>query len=360
MKIARVRSKMNAMLVPAVSLVLLLTALPVFAQLNLGQISGTLTDSSGSVVPNATVTVTDVARGVTRALTTDSTGQYSAPSLAPGTYTVRAEATGFSTTVRQGIDVGVGQELRIDISLQPGQQTQTVVVTGTPPIINTTSSVISTTLESKAINELPLSGRLYTKLLDYTPGVAGRPGGNTPTYSSNGAGTMANMWMLDGVDDVNQFAASGPLFGATTSADELTILPLDSIQEVNVIANPRAEFGWEQGAVVNVGLKSGTNTLHGTAYAYGRYTGWDAASPYLGPLPKATDEFKQFGASIGGHIIKDKLFYFGSYEGFRYTVGAPNIVQAPSSLSLGGDPTNSLPDAIKDLKANGITPNQLS
>jgi hypothetical protein len=339
---------------------LLLSTTPLFSQLNLGQISGAVSDQTGASVPGATVTVTDTERGVQRNLTTDSAGEYNAPSLNPGTYSVKVSASGFNPVERQGIAVGVGQSLRIDLKLNPGTQSQTVLVEGTPPLVNTGNSMISTTIESKAINELPLSGRLYTKLLDYTPGIAGRPGGNTPTYSSNGPGTMANMWMLDGVDDVNQFAASGPLFGATTSADELTVLPLDSIQEVNVVANPRAEFGWEQGAVVNVGLKSGTNSLHGSAYAYGRDTAMDAKSPYLGPLPKADDEFKQFGASIGGRIVKDKLFYFGNYEGFRYTVGAPGILQVPSSLPLGGDTTNSFPDAIADLKANGIQPNQLS
>ena len=334
---------------------------PAFSQLNLGQIGGAVTDASGAAVPNAMVTVTDQARGVQRQLTSDTAGQYLAPSLIPGTYSVRVVAPGFNPTERRDIAVGVGQILRIDLALQPGTQNQTVLVEGTPPIINTTSAMISTTVESKQINDLPLNGRLYTKLLDYTPGIAGRPGGNTPTYSSNGAGTMANMWMLDGVDDVNEFAASGPLFGATTSSDELTILPLDSVQEVNVIANPRAEFGWEQGAVVNVGLKSGTNQLHGSAYAYGRDTSLDAKSPYLGPdLPIADDQFMQFGASIGGRIIKDKLFYFGNYEGFRYTVGSPSILQVPSSLPLGGDTANSIPDAIADLKANGIQPNQLS
>ncbi len=332
-----------------------------FAQLNLGHIYGVVTDPSGAVVPGAMVTVTDVARGVSRTLTTDTAGQYSAPSLTPGAYAVKVEAKGFNVVQREDVTVGVGQEVRIDLGLQTGTQTQEVVVTGAPPIINTTSSMISTTIEPKILNDLPLNGRLFTKLLDYTPGVAGRPGGNTPTYSSNGAGTMTNMWMLDGVDDVNEFAMSGPLFGATTSADELTVLPLDSIQEVNVSANPRADFGWTQGAVVNVGLKSGANALHGSAYAYGRYTGWDAKSPYIGPdLPKADDEFRQVGASIGGRIIKDKLFYFGNYEGFRYTVGAPGIFTAPSSLSLGGDPSNSFPDAIADMKANGVQPNQLS
>jgi hypothetical protein len=339
---------------------LLSISLPAFSQLNFGQISGTVTDSTGSILPGAAVTVTDVERGIARALTTDNAGLYSASSLVPGTYSVRATVSGFNTTERRDIEVGVGQIVRIDLALQPGTQNQTVLVEGAPPLINATNSMISTTIESKTINDLPLSGRLYTKVLDYTPGVAGRPGGNTPTYSSNGAGTMANMWMLDGVDDVNQFAASGPLFGATTSADELTILPLDSIDEINVIANPRAEFGWEEGAVVNVGLKSGTNSLHGSAYAYGRDTALDAASPYLGPLPKADDLFKQFGASIGGPIVKDKLFFFGNYEGFRYTVGSPSILQVPSSLPLGGDTTNSFPDAIADLKANGIQPNQLS
>jgi hypothetical protein len=342
-------------------LALLSISFPSFSQLNLGHIYGAVTDPTGASVPGAAVTVTDVERGVVRNLTTDSSGEYSAPSLIPGTYSVKVMASGFNPFNRQAIAVGVGQEIRIDVPLQTGTQNQTVEVSGAPPIMNTTSAMISTTLETKALNDLPLNGRLYTKLLDYTPGVAGRPGGNTPTYSSNGAGTMTQMWMLDGVDDVNQFAMSGPLFGATTSADELTVLPLDSIEEVNVIANPRAEFGWGQGAVVNVGLKSGTNSVHGTAYAYGRYTSMDAKSPYLGPdLPKADDEFKQFGASIGGHIIKDKLFYFGNYEGFRYTVGAPGILQIPSSVGLGGDPSNSFPDAIADLKANGVQPNQLS
>lgn len=297
----------------AVGLGLLLCCLPALPQLNLGRIYGAVTDQSGGLVPGAMVMVTDVDRGVTRTLTTDPAGEYAAPSLVPGTYSIRVEAKGFSAAVRRDVAVGVGQDVRFDLALQTGAQTQEIIVTGTPPIINTTSAMISTTIETKTLEDLPLNGRLFTKLLDFTPGVTGHPGGNTPNYSSNGAGLMTNVWMLDGVDDMNQFAMSGPLFGATTSADELTILPLDSIQEVNISANPRADYGWGQGAVVNVGLKSGTNTLHGSAYAYGRYTGRDARSPYLnngGDLPKADDLFEQFGASIGGAIIKDKLLFW--------------------------------------------------
>src|SRR5271165_1374834 len=213
----------------AVCVGFLLCSLPAFSQLNLGRIYGVVTDQSGAVVPGVMVTVTDVERGVSRTLATDNAGEYSAPSLVPGTYNVRAEAAGFNIYQRQDIAVGVGQDVRIDLALQTGNQTQEVIVTGTPAIINTTSAMISTTIETKSLEDLPLNGRLFTKLLDFTAGVAGRPGGNTPTYSSNGAGTMTNVWMLDGVDDMNQFAASGPLFGASTSADELTILPLDSI-----------------------------------------------------------------------------------------------------------------------------------
>lgn len=331
-----------------------------FGQRNLGQIYGTVTDASGAVIAGTSVTVTDVARGVTRTIKTDDAGEYSAPSLVPSTYVVRAEAEGFNTAERQQVTVGVGQDVRIDLTLQTGSQNQTVTVTGAPPIINTTTAMISTTVDAQSLDALPLNGRLYTKVLDYAPGISANPGGGTPTYESNGAGNSNQEWMLDGIDDVNEFAASGPLFGAATSSDELTILPLDSIDEVNIMANPPAEFGWENGAVVNVGLKSGTNTLHGSAYASGRDTALDAKSPYLQGLAKGDDLFKQFGGSIGGPIKKDKLFFFGNYEGFRYTEGSPGTVQIPSSLPNAGGPSQSFPDAIADLKANGIQPNQLS
>src|SRR5665213_2531353 len=231
MKLFEAGKKTGVLRISAVSLGLLLCCLPALPQLNLGRIYGSVTDQTGAVIPGVMVTVTDVARGVSRTLTTDNAGEYSAPSLVPGTYNIRAEAKGFNISQRQDVGVGVGQDVRIDVALQTGNQTQEIIVNGTPPIVNTTSAMISTTIETKTLEDLPLNGRLYTKLLDYTPGITGHPGGNTPNYSSNGAGLMANVWMLDGVDDMNQFAMSGPLFGATTSADELTELPLDSIQE---------------------------------------------------------------------------------------------------------------------------------
>jgi len=119
-----------------------------------------------------------------------------------------------------------------------------VTVSESVPLVDTSNEVISNTVETAILSELPINGRLYTKVLDFQPGVIGRPGGNSPNSSANGAGTQGNYWMLDGVENINIFVNSGPLIGAGTSTDELTIFPADAIQEVNVMANPPAEFGW--------------------------------------------------------------------------------------------------------------------
>jgi hypothetical protein len=342
----------------------LLLSLPAYSQLNSGSIGGGITDQTGAAIGGAKVTVTDAERGVSRALVTDSAGQYTAPSLTPAQYTVRAEATGFKAVERSNIALGVGQAVRVDLQLQPGEQNQTVTVTAEAPLIDTSNEVISNTIETITLNELPVNGRLYTKMLDFQPGIIGRPGGNSPNYSANGASVQGNYWMLDGVENVNIFVNSGPLIGAGTSTDELTLLPADAIQEVNVMANPSAEFGWFQGAVVNVGLKSGTNAIHGSAYGFGRNNSLEAYNPYQNgitpALPKADDNFEQYGASFGGPIRKDKLFYFGNYEGMRYTVGSPSLINTPTTSRSAQTPDDSLPLAIEGLLTNGVTPSPLS
>jgi hypothetical protein len=346
-----------------VSVSVLLLCLPASAQLNLGRIWGNISDQSGGVIGGATVTVLDVPRGVARSLTTDSAGGFSASSLVPSTYTVKIEFKGFKTIERQNVDVGVGQDVRLDLTLQPGDQAQTVTVTEAIPIIDTTNAVLSSTLQTEALAELPINGRLYTKVLDFQPGIHGNPGGNSPNYESNGAGSQGNYFLLDGVENSNIFVNSGPLIGAATSTDELTILPQDAVQEVNVMANPPAEFGWFQGAVVNVGLKSGTNTFHGSAYGFGRNNSLDAYDPYLAPGgPKNDDNFEQFGGSLGGRIKKDKLFYFGAVDGMRYTVGTAATANVPTVNGGTVDAaTNSVPLQIQDMINNhNILPNALS
>lgn len=354
----------NAMQALCASLGLLLISVPAFSQLNSGSIAGGITDATGAAIVGAKVTVIDMERNVSRPLVSDSAGQYTAPSLTPGQYEVRAESTGFQAVERKNITLGVGQAVRVDLQLQPGEQSQTVTVTGEVAQVDTSTEVISNTVDIVTLSELPINGRLYTKVLDFQPGIIGRPGGQSPNYSSNGAGGQGNYWMLDGVENVNIFINGGPLIGAGTSNDELTILPADAIQEVNVMANPTAEFGWFQGAVVNVGLKSGTNAIHGSAFAFGRNNSMDAYNPFLNnitpALPKADDDFEQYGGSIGGAIKKDKLFYFGTYEGMRYSVGAPTLINAPTTSANAQTPLDSLPLAINGLIANGVTPSQLS
>jgi hypothetical protein len=350
----------NAIRIFCAALGLLLLCLPAFSQLNLGSIAGTVTDSSGAVIAGATVTVTDMQRGVSRTLTTDTSGAYSAPSLTPGNYEVRAEYKGFQTLDRTGVAVGVAEAVRVDMSLQPGTEAQTVTVTEAVPLINVTNEVMSSTVEDTQLNQLPVNGHLYTKVLDFQPGVHGNPGGNSPNYQTDGASGQGNYFMLDGVENSNVFVNSGPLIGAATSTDELTILPQDAVQEVNVMTNPPAEYGWFQGAVVNVGLKSGTNTPHGDAYIYARNNNLDAYDPYLGGAPKQTDDFKQFGGSFGGPIKKDKLFYFAAFDGMRYTVGTATIVNAiPTTAFVSGN-LASIPYAIDNLIGQGVTPSPLS
>ena len=346
----------KAVQVLGASLAVLLFCLPVFSQLNLGRIFGGIADQTGGAIAGATVTVTDVQRGISRTLTTDEAGEYSAPSLTPGTYTVRAEAKGFKAIERQNMIVGVGQDVRVDLSVQPGEQTQTVTVTESIPVIQTTSAQLTEVLENETINELPLNGREFTKLLAYRPGAKS----NGLDIYVNGNRASSNSWMFDGLEDFNEWSASGPIVGGQNMFDEATILPIDTIQEVNVVDVPKAEYGWKPGAEVNVGLKSGTNSIHGTANAFGRDTAMDAKNQFLGPLlPKAVDNMEQFGATIGGPIKKNKLFYYAGYEGQRYTVGGPRFVQIPTSAS-GAGPTNSFPDAIAELKANSVPLSQLS
>ena len=320
---------------------------PVFAQLNFGRITGAITDQTGGAIVGATVTIVDVARGITRPLTTDTAGEYNAPGLTPGTYTVRAEAMGFRTIERQNVLVQVGGEVRVDLTLQPGEQTQTVTVTETLPMLNTTSSTLGGTLETQQIAELPLNGRSFVKMMDWVPGTSTINGND---FNFNGNSSNAQVWMFDGIDEFNPYG-TGPIVGGTSGFTQATIMPLDSINEVNIQTNPKGEYGWRPGAIVNTGVKSGTNAMHGTAFAMGRDTALDARNPFLlSNQPKSTDNFEQYGGSLGGPIIKNKVFYFTSYEGQRYTVAVPGNSQRPVNVSGLGNKT-SIPDAIAGINA---------
>src|SRR6267154_1351746 len=347
---------------------LLLLCPPAYSQGSFGRILGTVTDQSGGVVTGATVIVVDKDRGVTRTLPADDAGAYNAPNLTAGNYTVRVEAKGFKKLERQGVGIEVGHEVRVDVTLQPGDVSQTVTVTESVPLVETTNATMGGTLENADIVDLPLNGRDYQNLLSLRPGVQLYPGGGPWTQSANGTRPDESVWMVDGVLNISTFDAR-PIEGFPGPfQDSATVLPIDAIQEFNVMENPKAEYGWKSGAVVNVGIKSGTNSLHGSAYAFGRTTGWDArnyfnVAPVNGTcitnpaLPSFCDQVpvsvKQFGGVVGGPIKKDKLFFFGGYEGYRDFIGSDYSLTVPATASI-GDPSHSMVDAITALQSAHI------
>ena len=346
----------------ATTLIVFLLCLPVFGQGTAGRIIGTITDQSGGVISAANVTVTDVQRGIARTLVTDQSGEYVAPSLLPGTYAVRAEAKGFKTTEHSGLVLEVGRDLRVDLSLQPGEQTQTVTVTGEEPLVETTNATLGGTLSNETINDLPMMGRSYQNLLVLRPGMMIYPGGGGWTMSTNGSRPEENTFILEGLTNDNPLQGLTIINGPGVAGDAATLMPIDAIQELNILENPPAEYGGKGGAVVNVGIKSGTNSLHGTAYAFGRDSAWDARN-YFNPPPQEQRpvSLQQFGATAGGRIIKDKLFFFMGYEDERYTFGnnfLPSVPEATAQATL--SPSTSLPDAIQDLLNNHVTPSALS
>ena len=317
---------------------LFLICSPAFPQGNAGRILGTLTDQSGGVLVGATVTVTDTQRGTTRTLTTNQSGEYNSPNLLPSTYTVRAEAMGFKTIERLGILLEANQELRVDLVLQPGQQTQTITVTEALPMVDTTNAELGGTLQSDIIDSLPMNGRNFQNLLQLTPGVMIYPGGTSYSESTNGLRSHQNLYLVNGVFSSTPWDGQSVMNSSLHAGDAGTILPVDAIDELKTEENPRAEYGWKPGAIIDIGIKSGTNTLHGTAYAYGRDTALDARNYYdVAAAPKAEVGLEQFGGTIGGPIKKDKLFFFANYEGQLYSIGNPALHNFPVTDPI-GDP----------------------
>jgi len=264
--------------------------------------------------------------------------------------------------------VEVAGDLRVDILLPTGQVSETVIVTDEVPLVNITSATLGGTLSNAEINDLPLNGRNYENLLQLRPGVMRYPGGGFSTTSTNGLRAEDNAYFVEGLFNSEPYSGQAIINGAGIAGDSATILPIDSIQEFNVEENPAAEFGWKPGAVVNVGLKSGTNQIHGTGFAFGRDGVMDARNFFnTVPNTKLPRTLEQYGGSVGGPIVKDKVFFFGAYEGQMYDVGnsfggvtSPSMVSMPTPATpnclvvTSGDCANSIPNAIADLQAAGV------
>jgi Carboxypeptidase regulatory-like domain len=333
---------------------ILFVALPVgLAQSSMGRILGTVTDASGAVIRGARVRITNTATGVARNLTTTDAGEYAAPNLQPGPYLVTVEASGFEKFQRTELVLEVARDLRVNAQLKPGSVSQTVTVTTQASTIDTTNDVLGSTFSNRAINELPLQGRDFQNLAILQPGIQRTPGGGFLSINANGNRPEDNNFIVDGIDDNDAYYGTTVINAEGVSGTPATHLPIDAIQEFNVQTSPEADYSFKPGAIINVGIKSGTNQFHGSAYFFNRDAVTDARN-FFNPVsqPASTLELHEFGGSAGGPIRKDKLFYFANYEGVRDTVGNPLAVNSPVTVS-NGDPTTSIVDAIAECKSEG-------
>jgi Carboxypeptidase regulatory-like domain/TonB dependent receptor/TonB-dependent Receptor Plug Domain len=338
-----------------VALVLLVVT-GVVAQTFRGTVLGTVTDASGAVISGAAVKVKNVNTGQERATLTSADGSYAVSELQVGTYTVTISQSGFETSVTTNVSVDVAGERRVDISLKPGQVTEQVEVSGESlPQVETTTNDLGGVLTSKAVENLPVNGRDYTKLIYLNPGVAGSPDqisdspGSFGEFSMNGARGRSNNYLLDGTDMNDGYRNDPAINEAGVFGTPSTILPIDAVGEVNVISNFQPEYGRNAGAVVNIVTKSGGNTLHGTAVEYFRNDALDARN-YFNTVgqPKAPFHNNQYGGSLGGPIVRDKTFFYVDYEGQQEPVGVVTLgcVPDPAQIAADGGATNPVTAAI--------------
>ena len=300
-------------------------------------ILGTVTDSGGAVVPNASVQVKNIGTGQVQQTSTDGQGRYTVADLPVGNYEAQAAAQGFQTIVRRGITLTVGQQAVVDFSLQVGQSQQTVTVEADVSQVDTVSTAVSSYVEQKQINDLPLNGRNFTDLVTLVPGVSGGSqignGGANLLYgvennfAVSGARAEGQAYLLDGTN-IQGFWNHGSGSGVMG-----TTLGIEAIAEFSVLTNTySAQFGGN-GSVVNAVSRSGTNNFHGSAYEFLRNSALDAANFFDNATGSTKPPFRQnqFGGSLGGPIKKDKLFFFVNDEELRRSLGQTVVGLIPDA-----------------------------
>jgi hypothetical protein len=318
------------------------------AQALTAQLNGRILDSQGAAVPGATVTVSDPARGFTISVTTDPNGDYVVPLLQPADhYQIRVERAGFQTTVRKDVSLQVAQTAKIDLTLQVGEVSQSITVTGAPPLLDTQTSSIGQVITGQTVQDLPLNGRSTFRLIALTPGVTFNKSafgqfGDVPVnstwdtnFSINGGRAQSNEILIDGVP------SSAGFF------DQITTLPsVDDTQEFKVEANNlSAQYGRYSGGAINVSTKSGINALHGGVFEFLRNSAFDANDWFTAHAGQPIPQFKmnQFGGTLGGPIVLPKIynghnhtFFFVDYQGTRRVKGTSYTALVPTDAQKAG------------------------
>jgi Carboxypeptidase regulatory-like domain len=282
-----------------------LFAVSAFAQTFRGTVSGTVTDSTGGAVPNATVKLDSTATGLTRSGVTSTEGQYSFPEVPVGTYTVTVSNSGFETTKVTAVEVAVSKTTNLDIQIGVAKQQQVVEVTAAAVALETSTTALIGIVDTKTVADLPMNGRDFRQMIKIVPGVS------LANTSVNGARTSGNNYQIDGADNNDAFQNAAAVNQGGVSGIAGVLLPIESIDQFSVESNGSAEVGRNGGSSINMVIKSGTNDLHGTAYYFNRNEALASRSPFqTATSPKAVIRNNQFGFSAGGPIIKNKTFFF--------------------------------------------------
>jgi outer membrane receptor protein involved in Fe transport len=320
-------------------------SIPSFAQKITGDISGTVTDASGAAVAGAVVRADNIGTGEKQSATTNDTGFFRIVNLNPGQYRLSVEAAGFKTMSRQA-SVDIALVTQANFALQVGSKTETVEVQDVAPLVEATEDRLSTLFVQREVQDLPNNGGDFNNLLDGVPGVQRSPGGGFQSLNINGQRATSNNFAVDGIPNNDRYYGESSLGQAAISGTAAALIPLDGISEFNVESNPGVEFGVKGGSVINIGLKSGTNVLHGNLF-WDRHTdAFDARNWFASSVTPF--RLNQFGGSAGFPIVKDKAFIYMSYQGFHLKDVFPATVDLPSQAEIN--------DALGCIQT-GINPN---
>lgn len=320
----------------ALALILLATAVLSYGQAITGRLVGTIQDPAGAAVVNAKIVIVNEATGIATTLSSNSVGDYVAPLLPPGKYRIEVEVAGFKKAVSSENIVNVDQATRVDFQLQIGSQDTTVDVKATAPLVRSTSSDVGETMEMRQIQSVPLNGRIFSQMVQLVPGALPAGWGDAPESASgagaktaisasvNGLPWSGTTYTIDGVSNMeplNAFINIAP--------------PIEAIEEFKVQSNnPSAEIGGFGGATVNINLRSGTNQFHGSLFEYLRNQSLNAREYFS--AEKDPYKSNQFGGTIGGPIVRNKLFFFFDYQGLRLRNGQNFVMTVPTTLMRQG------------------------
>src|SRR5580692_9487888 len=329
-----------------------------WSQTQLATVSGTITDTSGAVVPGVSVTIVSQGTGLKRSVLTDIAGEYRFAGLPTGNYSLRIEKPGFQSQVREGIELGSVAEVRINSQLAVGDLSQEATVSANVAGIDNTTSTIDGLVSERSLTELPLDNRDLFSAVTLEPGVAPNPS-SAPSLLSNGkvgqvaiSGTRPSMTnvLIDGMD------ATDPVFGFSPAGASGFFLGLNELEEVQVLTQTfNAEYGGHGGAVIDMVTKSGTNQFHGSLWELYRGASLDARNYFdLGSNPIPQFVRNQFGAGMGGPLKRDHTFFFVNYEGFRQVQATTAIATVPDALAHQGLlPSASNPSACSNINPSG-------